>query len=84
MGLFFGKKSNKKAELSKEEIEQLKQQLDAKMAEYRAIYKQLVESGGAELPESILESVTGGFLHIVPTPLPDRKEGSTETERGPS
>ena len=27
MGLLFGKKSNKKAELSKEEIDQLKQQL---------------------------------------------------------
>ena len=82
MGLFFGKKSDKKAELSKEEIEQLKQQLDAKMAEYRAIYKQLVESGGAELPESILESVTGGLLHIVPTPSPpNKKEASTEIPR---
>ena len=81
MGLLFGKKSNKKAELSKEEIGQLKQQLDAKMAEYRALYKQLVESGGAELPEGILESVTGGIWHVVPTSLPDWKEASTEKSR---
>ena len=61
MGLLFGKKSNKKAELSKEEIDQLKQQLSGKIAEYRAIYKQLVDAGGIELPEEILESVTGGI-----------------------
>ena len=61
MGLLFGKKSNKKTELSKEEIDQLKQQLSGKLDEYRAIYKQLVDAGGIELPEEILESVTGGL-----------------------
>ena len=82
MGLFFGKKSDKKAELSKEEIGQLKQQLDAKMAEYRAIYSKLVESGGAELPESILESVTGGMSLYPPTSSPpNKKVASTEIER---
>ena len=61
MGIFNGKKNDKKAELSKEEIDQLKQQLSGKIAEYRAIYKQLVDAGGIELPEEILESVTGGL-----------------------
>ena len=66
----FGKKSSEKAELSKEEIEQLKQQLKEKMDEYHAIYSELVELGGAELPEEILDHVAGGFRPVVPTSSP--------------
>ena len=60
MGLLNWKKNSKKAELSREEIDQLKEQLDEKMGEFKTIYHDLVEAGGTELPEDILESVSGG------------------------
>ena len=66
----FGKKNSEKAGLSKDEIGQLKQQLKEKMDEYRDIYDQLVEVGGAELPEEILDQVAGGIVPVVPTSSP--------------
>ena len=66
----FGKKNSNKAELSREEIESLKQQLKKKMEEYRNIYSKLVELGGAELPEDILDQVAGGIFPVVPTTPP--------------
>ena len=65
MALF--KKKNKKVKSSNEEIEQLKLQLKEKMDEYRAIYNKLVEKGETELPEDILDAVTGGMSPIIPT-----------------
>ena len=70
MGLFNWKKNSKKAELSREEIDQLKEQLDEKMGEFKTIYHDLVEAGGTELPEDILESVNGGLAPI-PITTPD-------------
>ena len=66
----FGRKSDKNAKLSREEVDQLKQQLNEKMGEYRALYNQLVEAGGAELPEEILDQVSGGIAAVIPTSLP--------------
>ena len=70
MGLLNWKKNSKKAELSREEIDQLKEQLDEKMGEFKTIYHDLVEAGGTELPEDILESVSGGLARI-PVTTPD-------------
>ena len=82
MGLFFWKKK-KDEKLTQAEIEQLKDQLKVKMEEFRAIYKQLVESGETELPEDILESVAGGFGPIVPTTPPPVHE-TVNSEDDPS
>ena len=62
MGLFSWKKKkgDKKVELSQEEIEELKKQLKAKMEEYKTIYDQLLEVGETELPEDVLDVVSGG------------------------
>ncbi|MBO4802491.1 MAG: hypothetical protein J5545_11625 [Bacteroidaceae bacterium] len=54
------KKGDKKVELSQEEIEELKKQLKAKMEEYKTIYDQLLEVGETELPEDVLDVVSGG------------------------
>ena len=54
------KKGDKKVELSQEEIEELKKQLKAKMEEYKTIYDQLLDVGGTELPEDVLDVVSGG------------------------
>lgn len=70
MGLLNWKKNSKKAELSREEIDQLKEQLDEKMSEFKTIYHDFVEAGGTELPEDILESVNGGLPRI-PVTTPD-------------
>ena len=62
MGLVFGKKKgDKKVELSQEEIGDLKKQLKAKMEEYKTIYDQLLEVGETELPEDVLDVVSGGM-----------------------
>ena len=58
--------------LSRQEIDQLKQQLDEKMAEFRAIYHQLIEAGGVELPEDILDKVAGGIIPSIPTRSPSK------------
>ncbi|MBO4564047.1 MAG: hypothetical protein J5720_01275 [Bacteroidaceae bacterium] len=52
--------------LSESEIEQLKQELKEKKEEVRSLYNKLVEAGGTELPDDILEAVAGGIL-IDPT-----------------
>ena len=89
MLFFWGKKKSKTAKLSREAIDRLKQQLDEKMDEYRAIYNKLVDLGGAELPEEILDTVTGGFPPTNPTAAEDpsvveaRKRGSTPTYERP-
>lgn len=70
MGLFFWKKNKKKAKLTEEEVDQLKEQLDEKMGDFRTIYHDLVEAGGSELPEDILESVSGGLVRIAVTTPP--------------
>lgn len=70
MGLLNWKKNSKKAELSREEIDQLKEQLDEKMGEFKTIYHDFVEAGGTELPEDILDSVSGGLAPI-PVTTPD-------------
>ena len=62
-----GKKSDKKAKLAGEEIEQLKQQLHEKMGECKAISPRLVEAGDTELPNELLETVTGGIIPQQPS-----------------
>ena len=59
MALFFKKKSGK-AELTNEEIEQLKQQLKQKTEEIKEIYNKLVEAGVVPIPDDFLENVAGG------------------------
>ena len=54
--------------LTKEEIEQLKQQLKKKQEEVSAIYDQLVEAGVVPLPDDFLDGVAGG-IHV-PTRVP--------------
>ena len=48
------------ADLSKQEIEQLKAQLEEKKAEVKDIYDKLVEAGAIPLPDDFLEDVAGG------------------------
>ena len=55
---------------TKQEVEQLKQQLNEKVGEFRDIYNKVVERGGEELPEDILDTVTGGSPCINPTKGP--------------
>ena len=43
-----------------QEIEQLKQQLNEKVGEFRDIYNKVLEKGGEELSDDILDAVTGG------------------------
>ena len=70
-----------------QEIEQLKQQLNEKVGEFRDIYNKVVEMGGEELSEDILDSVTGGTngtcKPIVPTlpPTCDPTTTSAEEDR---
>ena len=45
-----------------QEIEQLKQQLNEKVGEFRDIYNKVLEKGGEELPDDILNAVTGGII----------------------
>ena len=59
MALFFKKKSGK-AELTNEEIEQLKQQLKQKTEEIKDIYNKLVEAGVVPIPDDFLDDVAGG------------------------
>ena len=78
MSLFFWKKNKKKANLSEEEVEQLKEQLDEKMGEFRTTYHDFVEAGGSELPEDILESVSGGLSRPAVTTPPWFKYGDPQ------
>ena len=48
-------------------VEQLKQQLDDKMDEFRTIYNKLMEFGGVELPEDFLDMVNGGIWPLGPS-----------------
>lgn len=57
------------ATLTKEEIEQLKQQLEEKRKEIMAIYDKLIEAGAVPLPEELLGEVAGGHPTTV-KPLP--------------
>ena len=79
MGLFFWKKNKKKTKLTEEEVDQLKEQLDEKMGDFRTIYHDLVEAGGSELPEDILESVSGGLVRIAVTTPPWYEKDGTPT-----
>ena len=62
MGLFFWKKKkgDEQVALSQAEIEELKKQLKAKMEEYKTIYDQLMDIGCLELPEDVLDVISGG------------------------
>ena len=53
-------KNNSEKKLSESEIEQLKQELAEKKEEFRSVYTKYVEAGGTELPDDILEAVSGG------------------------
>ena len=63
--------------LTKEEIEQLKQQLKEKQEEVNAIYDQLVEAGVVPLPDDFLDGVAGG-IHV-PTRVPSHAPESELT-----
>ena len=56
----FNKKNGSEKKLSDSEIDQLKQQLEEKKAEYKSLYNKLVEAGCTELPDDILDTVAGG------------------------
>lgn len=58
------------AKLVQKEIELLKELLEQKMEEYKTIYNKLVEIGGMELPEDILDQVAGGIFPVYPTTPP--------------
>ena len=67
---FFKKKSSEKngskTKLSESEIEQLKQELEQKKEEFRSLYTELIEAGGTELPDDILDAIAGG-VPLVPS-----------------
>lgn len=66
------------ANLTKEEIEQLQQQLKEKTKEVREIYDKLVEAGIVPLADDFLDVVAGGLGSFYPTvtPFPDARKPS--------
>lgn len=66
------------ANLTKEEIEQLQQQLKEKTKEVREIYDKLVEAGIVPLADDFLDVVAGGLGSFRPTvtPFPDATKPS--------
>ena len=66
--------------MTKEQIDQLKQQLNEKLAEVKEIYNQLVEAGEAPLPDDILDSVGGGGIGPTPTCCGTRKKENDTIE----
>ena len=60
MATFFNKQSDKKTELTEQEIEQLWQQITEKIQEARDIYNQLMDAGAFPLDEDDLDQVSGG------------------------
>lgn len=66
------------ANLTKEEIEQLQQQLKEKTKEVREIYDKLVEAGIVPLADDFLDVVAGGSGGYYPTatPFPDARKPS--------
>ena len=68
MSFKFWKKHSKKVELSKEAIDELQEQLQEKIAEFKAIYHQLVDAGDIPLPEEVLATVAGGVLYGTTVP----------------
>ena len=49
------------AALTKEQIEQKKQQLNKLVEEARSLNQELVEAGAIEIPEEEINKATGGF-----------------------
>ena len=49
------------AALTKEQIEQKKQQLNKLVEEARSLNQELVEAGAIEIPEEELEKAAGGY-----------------------
>lgn len=70
------------ANLTKEEIEQLQQQLKEKTKEVREIYDKLVEAGVVPLADDFLDVVAGGLGSFRPTitPFPDARTSSIKRE----
>ena len=64
------------ANLTKEEIEQLQQQLKEKTKEVREIYDKLVEAGVVPLADDFLDVVAGGVQRVTVTPCPDVRKPS--------
>ena len=60
MATFFKKQSDKKTELTEQEIEQLWQQIKEKVQEARDIYNQLMDAGAFPLDDDELDQVSGG------------------------
>ncbi|MBP5795473.1 MAG: hypothetical protein J6W07_01375 [Bacteroidales bacterium] len=57
------------ANISPQEIEELKRQMKEKKEEIKAIYNKLVEAGAVPLPDDILENIAGGLIPTSP-PIP--------------
>ena len=55
------------AKLTKEEIAQLKQELEQKTEELKVIYNKLMDAGVPPLPDDFLDTVTGGGIGPRPT-----------------
>ena len=70
------------ANLTKEEIEQLQQQLKEKTKEVREIYDKLVEAGVVPLADDFLDVVAGGLGSFRPniTPFPDERTSYIKLE----
>ena len=66
-----------------QEIEQLKQQLNEKVGEFRDIYNKVLEKGGEELSDDILDAVTGGGgygTHYLRPSLPSEASDSVSSD----
>ena len=55
------------AQLTEQEIEQLKQQLSEKTQEIKAIYNKLMEAGVIPISDDFLDTVSGGLITPIPT-----------------
>ena len=66
-----------------QEVEQLKQQLNEKVGEFHDIYNKVLEKGGEDLSDDILDAVTGGGgygSHYVRPSVPTEASDSVWTD----
>ena len=70
------------ATLTKEQIEQLQQELKQKIEEIKVINGKLLDAGVIPMSDDYLDEVTGGLLTPPPTIYPDRLSGTGSQEGG--
>ena len=70
------------ATLTKEQIEQLQQELKQKIEEIKVINGKLLDAGVIPMSDDYLDEVTGGLLNPPPTNYPDGLSGTGSQKGG--